>query len=138
MKFIKIVSKLAAGKQYLRGRDVQGRPVVHESGLSLIPCGVYGLSPEQKAAIEARTGCVVRDVVMAEAMLSVLNREPSQVYGQLVEISVDATPATPASNGKPLEKWTKAELQAKCRELEIEFDESATNAQLVELIKANG
>lgn len=146
MKFIQVVPRFGANHPnngYLRGKSLTGQTIKHPPVLTMYAteAGVV-VTPELEAQCKLR-GCEFRaDVVIGLDQLKELNRQPSLISATEVEIEVDATDGAPATgaaastNGKPLGKYTKAELHAKCGELGLVFDETATNAQLVGLIEA--
>lgn len=145
-KFIQVIPRFGAGHPnggYTRGKDAAGAKVKHPPVLTMYAteAGVE-LTQSELDQITLR-GCVYNpDVIIPVDQLPELNRQPSLIGAMVVELEVaeEKAPPTPSvngggQNGKPLEKWNKADLQAKCKELEIVFEETATNAQLIELIK---
>lgn len=133
LKFLKVLGGFAQGESYLRGKDTAGVTVRHLSGLQLYPCGPVELTVEQKALIEAQTGAELRDFVMSEGQVAELNRKPSRVHAQVITVEIEE----PKPEVKPItEKSSKADVQAKARELGIEFEEKTTVKELVALIDA--
>ncbi len=143
-QFIQVVPCFGVGHAnggYLRGKSATGEPIRHRPQLTVYATetGVE-LTPELAEQIKLMGSEFCADVVIPLSQLSELNRQPSLVFATVVQLTVKesaaAGPGAAESNGKPLDKWNKDQLLAKCAELEIDPAEGSTNAQLIELIKA--
>jgi hypothetical protein len=102
MKFIQVVPHFAE-ETYNRGKDVDGKVVVHPAKTMVY--ATEAITAENREAVftaaASISGTFNADVIIPEEQVVILNRQPSRVHAQLYEVGEEgaATP-TKSKNGK--------------------------------------